>query len=260
MPDLDELCRHVALGVDHAVAVERTVIRLFVKVTAVGEELSVLPESLVDPVPDAAATERIVPVEDVPILLEVADRIPHRVGVLAEEEALALRHLRAPVVDALARFRREVAARAARLQPLDLRIHAAVHIRDVVTALPVDGTRRIGRAHRGRGVREADAVSRLIAERPHRDGRMVAVELHMPLVAFDDRVVPLLEASESLLAIGRLMSLDIRLGDDVDAVAVAEVILKMMVGVVRGAHGVDVKLLHQRDVTDHVVQRHRASA
>ena len=105
---------------------------------------------------------------------------------------------------------------------------------------------------------ETVAVPRLVAHRPERDRRIVAVEDSLALVALDDRVLPLLEAAKPIVAVSRLMPLDVRLGYHVDSVPVAEVVPEAVVGIVARADGVDVVLLEERDVLQHVVKRHGA--
>jgi len=50
------------------------------------------------------------------------------------------------------------------------------------------------------------------------------------------------------------VALDVGLVDDVQAVLVAQVVPAGVVGVVAGAHGIEVELLHQPDVGDHALQ------
>ena len=183
--------------------------------------------------------------------------------VLAHQHALAGGvpgdRVALPAGLALDRARLCVAELAALLKPFDRGIHRRVDVHVGVAALPVDRTRRIRRANcRGR-VAEAVAVAGLVAERPdgHRD--VVAVEDGVALVALDDRVVPLREETEAVLAVARLVRLHIRLGDHVDAVAVAEVVPAVVVGVVAGAHRVDVVQLEEGYVTDHVLHRDGAA-
>ena len=205
-------------------------------------------------------------VERVPVFLEVADGVAHRVRVFAEEEALAGRVPGDRVAGAagggLQRrggARLHVAQLSALLQPLDGRIHRRVDVGVRVAALPVHGARRVNRLHRRDRVAEAVAVAGLVAHRPDGDGRVVAVEHGVALVALDDGVVPLGMKPEAVLAVARLMSLDVRLRDDVDAVAVAEVVPEVMVRIVRGADGVDVVALEERDVRHHLVERDGAA-
>ena len=80
MPYFDKLGAHVAQRIYDAVATERTVVREVVEIAAIREEAlataglridapHVLPYRLVHPVPDAAADERRIGVDDIPVLL-----------------------------------------------------------------------------------------------------------------------------------------------------------------------------------------------
>ena len=270
--DLDELRGHVAEGIDDAVHAERPVVRHLVVVSAVGEEalalarlrahaVSLLPDGLVDPVPDAAAHQRRVGVDDVPVFLEVADGVAHRVGVLAHDVRLAggvpadREALAAALTLDGGLSLLDVAELAALLQPFDRRVHDGVDVRIRVAALPVAKARCVERADVLQRESEAVAVARLVAHRPHEDRRVVAVIQHVVDVALPDRLEPFLVEAEAVLPVAGLVPLDVRLGDHVDAVAVAEVIPAVVVRVVRGAHGVDVEALEERDVLEHVVHR-----
>ena len=51
------------------------------------------------------------------------------------------------------------------------------------------------------------------------------------------------------------MALKVRLSCEVDTILVAQVIPARVVGIVAGAHGIDVQLLHNLDVLDHALHR-----
>ena len=163
-----------------------------------------------------------------------------------------------PVAHSL-RVCRLVSKTSALLEPLHRRIHRRVDVCILVSALPMDWARRIDLLHRRNRMAETVAVPRLVAHRPERDGRVVAVEDSLTLVALDDRVFPLLEAAKPIVAVPWFMSLDVRLGYYVDSIPVAEVVPEAMVGIMAGANGVDVVLLEERDVLQHVVKRHGAA-
>ena len=99
----------------------------------------------------------------------------------------------------------------------------------------------------------------LVAERPDGDRDVIAVEYRVALVALDDREVPLREEADAVLLVAGLVGLDVRLGDYVDAVAVAEVVPAVVVGIVAGADGVDVVQLEEGDVLDHALHRDGAA-
>ena len=157
------------------------------------------------------------------------------------------------------RARLLVAELAAALEPFDGRIHRRVNVRVLVAALPVHGAGGVRLLDGLYRRAEAVAVPGLVAERPHRDGRMVAVELDLAAVALDYRVLPLLEEPEPLVPVSGLVRLYVRLGDHVDSVAVAEVVPEVVVRIVARAHRVDVELLEERDVLHHVRERDGAS-
>ena len=151
LSDFEKLRRDVALRIDDSVHAERTVVRLFVEIAAIcknahrlaigSDAVRLLPDRLVDPVPDAAAHKRLVVVDDIPVLLEVSKRVAHRMRVFAHEERLAcgIRGL-GTAVFVLHRLavRRSVAELALLVHPVDVGIHARVDVRKRVAALPVD--------------------------------------------------------------------------------------------------------------------------
>ena len=130
-----------------------------------------------------------------------------------------------------------VAELAALLEPFDRRIHRRIDIRVFVAALPVDWARRVELLHRRNRMAETVAVPCLVAHRPERDGRVVAVEDRLTLVALDDRVLPFLKAAKPIVAVSWLVPLDVRLGYHVDSIPVAEVVPETVVGIVAGADG-----------------------
>ena len=179
--DLDQLGRHLAVRGDHAVADEVAVVGLVVKVAAVRQvalarairqnAVGVLPDRLVDPVPDAAARQRVAGVERLPVLLEVPHRVAHRMRVFAQEEGL---------------FR----ILAALGHPVDGRVHVAVDIHDLVGALVVHRACGVHRLDGIVGRLEVFAGARFVAERPHEDRGMVLVVLDLVDVALDVRLLP----------------------------------------------------------------------
>ena len=65
---------------------------------------------------------------------------------------------------------------------------------------------------------------------------------------------------QRLLAVAHAVALDVGLGRDVDAVFVAEVIPAGVVGIVAGAVGIHVKLLHHLDVLNHAFYAYHIAA
>ena len=58
---------------------------------------------------------------------------------------------------------------------------------------------------------------------------------------------------ECLLLVAHTVTLEVRLGGEIDTVFVAEVVPTWIVGIVAGAHGIDVELLHDADILDHTL-------
>ena len=84
---------------------------------------------------------------------------------------------------------------------------------------------------------------------------MVETALHVALVAFQVRFSIIITLGKGLLAVAHAMRLDIRLCHYIDTVLVAKVIPKIVVGIMAGAHGVQVELLHHLDVLQHTFAR-----
>ena len=56
---------------------------------------------------------------------------------------------------------------------------------------------------------------------------------------------------KGLLAIAHTVTLEIRLGSQVNTILVAEVIPARIIGIVTGTYSIDVELLHDLDVLNH---------
>ncbi len=174
-----------------------------------------------------------------PVVREAAVAVPHGVGVLAHDQrALAARGLR-PADDLL-----------------DLRVHRTDHVGGRVIPVPVELQRALVVQGAG-GVEAADpatqgfevrAAAGLVPERPEDDAGVVLVPLHHAHAPVEEG------GGEAGLVteIGQVcVALDVGLVDHVEAVFVAELVPKRIVGIVGGAHRIEVELLHQADVGEH---------
>ena len=89
---------------------------------------------------------------------------------------------------------------------------------------------------------------------------MVESTLHVALVAFHVclgiRRVP----GQCSLAVTHAVRFDIGLGHYIDTILVAQVIPKVVVGIMAGTHGIQVELLHQLDVLQHALARYHIAA
>ena len=274
MRRLDEFRRNLALGGNKAVAVERSVIRGLVEVAAESEitlalsgrwidAVRLLPDRLINPVPNAPTRQRVVFIEQLPIFLEITERVAHRMCVLAHKKRLIGRLVAFVVVqlNIFAKFlfrkkRQPGPETAALFKPRDRAIHARVDVRLVIPGLPLHNPGIIDFFNGGHRGRKARPVPRLVAERPEYDGGMVAVKEDVSLVALDDRMPPLVEPAESMLAVHRFMPFDVSLGHDVKTVAVAKIVPEPMVRIMARAHGVEIVALHKFNIPDHLVERH----
>ncbi len=199
-----------------------------------------LTDALVDPVPDECSLRVRPGVEDVPVLLEPTRAVPHRMGVLAEDEG----------------HRRPLG------RVLHHRLGARVHER-----VDVGARTAVGRGSfvvdRPRGVAvldhlvrgcEVGAVTGLVAHGPDDDRGMVLVPLDHARAAVEDGRLPDRVVGDAVPRVGsEPVGLEVGLVDEVEAVPVAEVVPLGIVGIVGRPHRVDVVLLHQLDVVDHQV-------
>ena len=206
------------------------------EVAAVGVELPALrvrrQQTLIHPVPDAAALQLRVLVDGVPVVGEAAAAVAHRVRILAHNERAGLR---------LAGITGEVVRRG---------VHNGhdVGVAVVKGALVLHGTGAVLALQPVVGGLVADTVARLVAQRPDNDARVVLVTLvHIA----DTRHRSLLEVStlrQRLLSVALRVRLGVGLVDDVEAVVVAQTVQFRRVRVVARAYRVDVVGFHQQDV------------
>lgn len=239
-----------AVGVDHAVGAEAVVCGSVPEISAIGEDgfaVVVLRfQCLIDIVPDEAALVCRILVFQVGVEMHAAQRISHGVHVFAAEIRSA-RLLFQVVLDLLW-----------------LCVHAALHVCDVVVfvaghlrhALIVHQTGGVaGTEIGGHGGNILAAVG-LVATGPDEDTGVVFVPLiHGPC--------PIQHGGFPLRTGGRHVSggvecpcavgFQIGFVDEIDAVAVAELVPEGVVGIVAGADGVDVVLFHEADVEPHVL-------
>ena len=211
------------------------------EVAAVSVELPALcilrQQTLIDPVPDAAALQLRVLVDSVPVVGEAAAAVAHRVRVLAHNERTLLR---------LAGVAGEVVRRG-------------VHDGHNVGVAVVEGALVLHRAAAVLGLQPvvgglvADTVARLVAQRPDNDARVVLVALvHIA----DTRHRSLLEVStlrQRLLAVALRVRLRIGLVNDIQTIVITQVVELRRIGIVAGAYGIDVVGLHQPDILLHTL-------
>ena len=201
-------------------------------------------ESLVLEVPDAAALVVGVLADEVPVLLEAAEGVAHGVCVLALDEG------HGGIVGAIL------------LAGLVAGVHGAEDVRAAVHAgaLVLHGAGGVEGLGPGVGVLEVGTVAGLVAEAPDDDAGVVEVALDHALHAYHVGVLVELVLCQGGVPVAHAVRLDVGLVYHVQAVAVAEFVPERVVGVVAGAYGVDVELLHHADVAEHLVRGHVVGA
>ena len=224
----------------------------------IGAALLVLQDhGLVDPVPDEAALQLGIFAERLPIALEVAQAVAHRMGIFAQDQRLGefgARRIVGQLFDIVIHGREDVDIGVGRVPP-------AAH----AVAEEVDQPRLVMRADPFRRRLKIGADTAFIAQRPEDDRRVVAVALDHALHPGEMRGGPfglvaqvqrrvVLFLGEAQIAV----ALDIGLVHHVQAVLVGQIVPARIVGIVRGADRVDVGGLHQLDVLAHRFLGHDA--
>ena len=217
------------VGGDYTVGAEVGIVRHVAEAAAVVEiflGFAVFVEALVYPVPYAAAYHALAVIFDVvPIFFEVAYGVTHGVSILAEHIWL----LSAVLVHLHHRF--------------DRGIHVRVDVGYFVLTFVVDGSRVEG-AHCLIFGFDVASAARLVAERPYYHRRVVLIALHQAHGAVYIGFFPVGIACQAVIAVTFLVGFVYY----IEAVVVVEGIRTRVVGVVRGAHGVEVVALKEHHI------------
>ena len=201
-----------AIGEDRAVAVELARVGVVAPVTAIGENAlagarRIVPQALVNPVPDGPAEDDIGALDGVLVIDEVAQRVHHIVRVLGDVEGLGI-----------------LEVRGLPLHPAHAGILVRAHIHDVVVALVVRRAREVARLDGTLGHGEVAPGAGFVAQRPNHDAGLVLVALDHIHHAVDMRIHPLHRVRERLLAVVVPVRLNVRLILHIDTVLIAEVV------------------------------------
>ena len=105
------------------------------------------------------------------------------------------------------------------------------------------------------------AIAALVAHRPHNDAGVVALLHHQALNTVDVGRLPCRVVGDQgdIADILEAVALHIGLGDQHDAILIAQLVEARVVGVVGRAHRVDVVLLHELQVAAHAIEAHGAA-
>ena len=233
---------------DDAVAVERAVRRVIIieipaegkdMVSAVFRRIHRPADCLVHEVPDITALVFGLSADQVPVLLVVAHRITHRMGIFALDQRLG-----------------RIAGQIARG-----RVHAHVH-RAVDIGLAVQAGPFI--LHRaGRiisldpivGGLEIRTVTGLVAQAPDYDAGVVEIPQDHPLVADQVGRLEIIPAGQGRRTVTDTVGLDVPFIGHIQAILVAERIPTRVVRIVGRTHRIDIQLLHNLDILNHLSLR-----
>ena len=199
---------------------------------------------MVAPFPNKLALDAIPAIEDLLVLGQASGTITHGVAVLAVD----------------ARLRERMLAKVVHLR------HAGVHGGDDVDGIGVAILLVVDRTTVelvSLGVHRTDvaAIAALVAHRPHNDAGVVALLHHQALNTVNVSRLPCRVVGDQgdVADILEAVALHIGLGDQHDAILVAQLVEARVIGIVRGAHRVDVVLLHELQVAAHAIEAHGAA-
>ncbi len=200
-------------------------------------------EGLIAPIPDEAALEQTLFAEEAPVVGEVAGGVAHGVVVFALDEG------------ALCGERAFFLVAAVSFAVGDACVHRGVEI-DVSGAiglLVVDGAGGVALFDPLGHFDEVFAIARFIAHGPEDDAGVIFIALEEVFHAIEMRLKPEGIFGEAVWAEAHAVGFDVGLGDDVEAEFIAEFEEGGVVGIMGGAHGVDVGAFHLQEVGEDVV-------
>mmetsp|Transcript_49783 Transcript_49783/g.155789 ORF Transcript_49783/g.155789 Transcript_49783/m.155789 type:complete len:818 (-) Transcript_49783:229-2682(-) len=218
--------------------------------------LRLLPHSLIRPVPYEPSLQHSLGPDRLPELVEVPQRVVHRVRVLAHDywPQPPRRPLRPPMSE----LRASPILLLQSCQPGEL-LRARIHRADDVRARCSSATLVLHRTRplmfsqpRGHGD-VVSTVGGLVAKRPDEDTGPVAIPDDHPRQPLHERFLPARVLRQPLLAVlsHQPVSLDVCLIAHPQPVSVAELVEEDAVGVVARSDRVHVQLLHQLEILHH---------
>ena len=212
---------------------------------------------MVGPLPNKGAHHLLFLIDQLPVIGKIAAAVAHGVGVFAEDEGAGLlgviQDRRTDALDGGVHHADHVHQRVVvvfwvrALQALVVKRTGGIPLFDVF------GTRKEGLAKHG-----------LVAHRPEDHAGAVLVTLHKGHLAVGDAgskevhfgvFPPQIVLMRAAMPLGRAVRFHVGLVHDVKAEGVAKQIEFGAVGVVRGADGIDVQLLHQAKIEEHILAR-----
>ena len=196
-------------------------------------------ETLVHPVPDATTLQLLVGLNHIPIVLHSAHTVAHRVAVFHHDKGTMIYAIKTLIHKALQVFRTG--------------IHQADDIRVAVIngSLVGHGTRAIAFLQPVVGVFKIHTIAALVAHRPHNHRGVILVAFKHVAVALPHHFLVLRVFGEALFSITLGMGFAVGFVPNVKSIFVAEFVPIRIVGIMAGAHRIDIQLLHQGNVAYH---------
>ncbi|MPM09841.1 hypothetical protein SDC9_56164 [bioreactor metagenome] len=215
-------------------------------------------DSLVDPIPDEASLNAARRADGFPVIGKASVGVAHRMAVLAHDQGpvvvTALRVVVPSLDERNGRIHRrdDISGKASTFETLQGVGSLAPF--GTIGSFVVNGTGGVVPPQpAGTGVLVV-TVPGLIAQRPDNDRGVVVVTPDHPLHPFEETGGPhFITADTVVICVG----LYIGLVHDIQAVAVAQLVPDAVVGIMAGAHGIEVVLLHQPDILHHALDRQR---
>ena len=230
-----------AVGSDDTVTVE-VVVRCGIAaiVATIGEDfltfLVLVAEALVHEVPDEATLQGGILADEVPVLLQATDRVTHSVGILALDEGF-------------------VGVLAVALHVVVVGIHGAtdIAVAGIASLLILCRTAVVVSLDPVVGSLEVWTVTSLVTQAPEDDGGVVLEGHHVADVTLQMSLGEGGVLGQRTLTVAHTVALDVGLGHYVETILVAQLIPAGIVGIVAGAHSIDVEFLHDLDILNHAL-------
>ena len=199
---------------------------------------------MVAPFPNKLALDAIPAIEDLLVLGQAPGTVAHGVTVLAVDARLGERML----------------AKVVHLRNTGVHRGNDINGIGVAVLLVMDRT-TIELVSLGIHCTDVAAIAALVARRPHNDAGVVALLHHQALNTVDVGRLPCRVVGDQgdIADILKAVALHIGLGDQHDAILIAQLVEARVVGVVGRAHRVDVVLLHELQVAAHAIEAHGAA-
>ena len=176
----------------------------------------------------------------IPIFFKTSLRVSHRMSIFALNQGLCHRII-------LTVFLTSVIAIIHRAIDVCLACFTGLFI--------LYGTARVFSLYPIVGSFEISAIAGFVAQRPENDAGMIEATLHIALVTLHMCFPIVLTFGKCLFPITHSVGFDIGFGHYVNTILVAEVVPEIIVGIVAGAHGIQVELLHHLNILNHAFAR-----